>query len=58
MVSQLPMGEAVRGEAIDDAGQGRPPELVVEAGTNDALRQRVSRMSPTFLRTCAQISGT
>ena len=40
VVPQLPMGEPVRGEAVDDAVG--VAELVVEAGADDALRQRVA----------------
>ena len=40
VVPQLPVGEAVRGEAVDDAVG--VAELVVEAGADDALRQRVA----------------
>ncbi len=39
VVPQLPVREAVRGEAVDDAVG--IAELVVEAGADDALRQRV-----------------
>ena len=40
VVPQLPVGEAVRGEAVDDAVG--VAELVVEAGADDALRQRAA----------------
>ena len=40
VVPQLPVGEAVRGEAVDDAVG--VAELVVEAGADDSLRQRVA----------------
>ena len=40
IVPQLPMGEPVRGEAVDDAVG--VAELVVEAGADDALRQVVA----------------
>ena len=40
VVPQLPVREAVRGEAVDDAVG--VAELVVEAGADDALRQRVA----------------
>ena len=55
VVPQLPVGETVRREPVDDAiGVA---ELVVEAGADDALRH-VLRMSSTFLRTWYQMSGT
>ena len=56
VVAQLAVGEAVGGEAVDDAVG--VAELVVEAGADDALRQACWRMSPTFLRTWYQMSGT
>ena len=40
VVPQLAVGEPVRGEAVDDAVG--VAELVVEAGADDALRQRVA----------------
>ena len=40
VVPQLAVGEAVRGEAVDDAVG--VAELVVEAGPDDALRQGVA----------------
>ena len=40
VVPQLPVGEPVRGEAVDDAVG--VAELVVEAGADDVLRQRVA----------------
>ena len=40
VVPQLAVGEAVRGEAVDDAVG--VAELVVEAGADDALRQRAA----------------
>ena len=40
VVPQLPVGESVRGEAVDDAVG--VAELVVEAGPDDALRQRLA----------------
>ena len=44
VVPQFPVREAVRGEAVDDAVG--IAELVVEAGADDALRQRVARCRP------------
>jgi hypothetical protein len=55
VVPQLPVGEPVRSEAIDDpVGIA---ELVVEPGPTMSCG-RVLRMSPTFLRTWYQMSGT
>ena len=56
VVEQLALGEAVGGEAVDNAvGVAK---LVVEAGADDALRKRVRRCRRTFLRTWYQMSGT
>jgi len=47
--------EPVRGEAVDNAVG--VAELVIEARTNDSLRQSVADVA-TFLRTWYQMSGT
>ena len=56
VVAQLALGEAVGGEAVDDAVG--VAELVVEVGADRRPAAACSRMSRTFLRTWYQMSGT
>ena len=56
VVPQLPVGEPVRGEAVDDAVG--VAELVVEERGRRMPCGSVLRMSRTFLRTWYQMSGT